>query len=115
MHETAMSEGDNNTTRPPRSLSEDKVKTAPIPREGGPTIAPATKRSPKREGHHGRVAYNVFNMRLTERQVVDLKRLRDKTGITVQAHIRRAIIDYLHQLQREQPGLFVKQEHPDAA
>lgn len=89
----------------------DAALAAPIPRDGGPTIAPPTRRSPRREGHHGRVAYNVFNMRLTERQVDELKVLRDKTGITVQAHIRRAIIDYLHQLKREQPQLFVETTH----
>lgn len=83
------------------------------PSEGGLTIAPPTRRSNKREGHHGRVAYNVFNMRLTEHQVVELKMLRDKTGITVQAHIRRAILDYIHQLKVENPHLF--EEKPSDA
>lgn len=70
------------------------------------TIAPVTRRSPNNEGHHGRVAYSVFNLRLTERQFAELKHLRDRTGITIQAHIRRAILDYTHQLQLEQPHLF---------
>ena len=70
------------------------------------TIAPPTRRSPRNEGHHGRVAYSVFNLRLTERQFETLKSLRDRTGITIQAHIRRAILDYLHQLGQEQPDLF---------
>lgn len=76
------------------------------PAHGGAVIAPPTRVTDPAEGHHGRVAYNVFNMRLTERMFIELKQLRDRTGITVQAHIRRAILDYLHQLRREQPELF---------
>lgn len=71
-----------------------------------PTIAPKTALSNEAEGHHGRIAFNVFNLRLTQKQFDDLKRLRDKTAITMQAHIRRALMDYLHQLRREQPELF---------
>lgn len=79
---------------------------APPPREGGATIAPPTTHSNAAEGHHGRIAYNVFNMRLTDGQFSALKRLRDRTGITMQAHIRRAIMDYLHHLKSEHPDLF---------
>ena len=71
-----------------------------------PTIAPATGRTNPAEKHYGRVAYNVFNMRLTEKQYADLQKLRDATGIPIQSHIRRAILDYLYQLRREQPELF---------
>jgi hypothetical protein len=79
---------------------------APIPRDGGLTIAPKTDRSNPADPHHGKLAYNIFNMRLTEHQVAELKSLRDATGITVQAHIRRAVMDYLFQLKRERPELF---------
>lgn len=89
----------------PRALPKPPLP-ALNPREGGPTIAPPTRLSPADEGHHGRVAYNVFNLRLTERQFAELKALRDRTGITIQAHIRRAIFDYVHQLRQEQPNLF---------
>jgi hypothetical protein len=85
-----------------------KALNAPIPRDGGPTIAPKTRRSRADEGHHGRVAYNVLNMRLTEAQVKELGQLRDVTGITVQAHIRRAVLDYLYHLRLDRPDLFVK-------
>jgi len=71
-----------------------------------PVIAPKTSLSSATEGHHGRIAFNVFNLRLTQKQFDDLKRLRDRTAITMQAHIRRAVMDYLHQLRTEQPELF---------
>jgi hypothetical protein len=77
-----------------------------MPRDGGVTIAPPTRKSDRKEGHHGRVAYNIFNLRLTETQFDALRDLRDRTGITIQAHIRRAVLDYLHQLRIENPLLF---------
>ena len=46
-------------------------------------------------------------MRLTETQFDKLKKLRDRTGITIQAHIRRAILDYFHNMQHDHPDLFV--------
>jgi len=87
-------------------MNQLKPLRAPNPREGGPTIAPRTERSNSSEGHHGKLAYNIFNMRLTNAQVKELQALRDNTGITVQAHIRRAVLDYLFQLRKERPELF---------
>ena len=69
-------------------------------------VAPPTLASAPGEGHYGRVSLSVFNLRLTEKQFAELRFLRDQTGITIQAHIRRAILDYLHQLKLERPELW---------
>lgn len=84
------------------------VVPAPDPKKGGPTMAPAIRKSPVGDdGPYGRVAYGVLNMRLTEDQFADLRVLRDRTGITIQAHIRRAVLDYIHAVRKEQPELLV--------
>jgi hypothetical protein len=89
-------------------------KEALITQAGGDFFAPKTERSnpdetPRPRPHEGpveKISSSIYNMRLTEAMHTDLRRLKASTGITVQAHVRRAILDYLHEMKTKHPDYF---------
>ena len=86
-------------------------KTALITQAGGEFFAPKTARSDPREKPRPRpkdhpidkIDSSIYNMRLTMGMHNDLRHLKHSTGITVQAHVRRAILDYLHEMRTKHP------------
>lgn len=85
--------------------------TALITQAGGEFFAPKTARSDPKEKPRPRpkdhpvdkIDSSIYNMRLTIGMHDDLRRLKNATGITVQAHVRRAILDYVHEMRTKHP------------
>lgn len=81
---------------------------------GGEFFAPPTSRSnpaekprPRPKDHPlDRISSSIYNMRLTDGMHAELRTLKARTGITVQAHVRRAILDYLHEMRTKHPEYF---------
>jgi len=86
-------------------------KPALITQAGGEFFAPRTRRSDPKEKPRprpkdrpvDRIDSSIYNMRLTQGMHNDLRRLKISTGITVQAHVRRAILDYIYEMRTHHP------------
>lgn len=78
---------------------------AKAPKYGGRTIAPPTDNSPAVEPP-AKLAHSVLNLRLTQEQELGLKTIRDRTGLTLQAQVRRAVTDYINLVRSKRPDLF---------
>lgn len=92
----------------------DTLDTSDWTQSGGKFLAAPTRHSDPNEAPRAKpterptkkIAYNVFNLRMTQEQYDTLNDLRKRTGVSIQAHARRAIADYLFELRQTDPGLF---------
>lgn len=109
--------GNSNQKHRRRNVGTDWIPWAPpeeaiparSPVMGGERIAPPISTSPGREDVGYTSKSKVLPYRPTEEQFDQLSRLRYYSGYTVQAHLRRAVHDYLTRLVEEHPEYF--EEH----